>query len=267
MSDHKHTPLSDQILGKIEQEHIAPKPKWHFLLHEWVVWFVAFAALVVGSIAATLSFYIADASRFIVRHIQLSDLHALFAAIPVLWLVLLSIGIFYTVHAVHSTRKGYKWHSSWLVGSALLTSVVFGWGAHTVGLGGSIDRYLLEEVALYKPLTGFEPMNYMDQTQGIVAGVVEEVYEESFIVRKIDGDLLEVSVATSTVVHLHERLKEGMPIHVVGTTTADEEVFEAQMIGAFRGRGGGHMRGMMFRSEGGSDDGVKEKREGMRRNR
>ena len=234
--------MSDRILDTIEKQGITPKPKWHFLLREWVVWSVALLALVLGSIASALTIYIVNATRFVEQEIHFSDLNTLFHLFPVLWLVLLGLGIFYTVYALHTTRRGYRWHSSWLVSAALLVSILVGWTAHAAGLGASIDRYLIAEVPLYKPLTGFEPMHWMNPNVGIVAGVIESVGEEEFIIRSLDGELFEITTTATTTMHDLMEIKEGVPVRVAGTTT-DEEVFEASHVAPFRGRGGGKGRG------------------------
>ncbi len=237
--EHKtETSMSERVLGTIEEKGIAPKPAWHFMLREWVVWLIATISLVLGSVATALTIYIADASRFIERQIERSSLDTLFSIVPVVWLLLLGVGIFYTVHALHETRHGYRWHTAWLVGFALGLSVAIGYGVHAAGVGASIDRYLISEMPLYKPLTGFHPMHWQRPESGVVAGVIEEVEGGKVTIRTVAGEELTVHTTQQTRVLQQGELREGMHVRVIGTTT-DEELFTAEEVAPFRGRGGG----------------------------
>lgn len=258
MEDKQKQRLSDRVLEQIDHEGIAPKPAWHFLLREWVVWLIAGVALVVGSVATALTLYIHDASRFIEHQIHVSDLAAIFHAIPLFWLALVALALFYTVHAVRETRRGYRYNPGWLVGFALGVSIAIGASAHSAGVSESIDRYLIEEVPAYRPLTGFAPKHWERPQAGVVAGVVEAVEEEVITVRKIDGGSIEVEIKPETTVVGAQTIREGARVRVVGTSTrrdgasAEAErmeqeqhqaqvTFEAHEVAPFKGRGGMRM--------------------------
>ncbi|KKS30421.1 MAG: hypothetical protein UV60_C0003G0004 [Parcubacteria group bacterium GW2011_GWA2_43_11] len=232
--------LSKKILDLIEQKGLSPKPRWHFFVREWVVWGMVCVALLVGSLATTLTIYIGNASRFMERHILFSDLLFLFRLVPFLWLFLLCIAIFYTVYALRETRRGYRWSSSWLVAGAVGVSILIGSSAHALGIGEAIDRYLLTEMPLYKPLTNFHPKMWMDMEKGVVAGTVTEVEKETFMIKKLDGEILKIMVVSEKDMHALPELHEGMRVRVVGTTTIEggENVFKSTAVEPFRGRGG-----------------------------
>jgi len=235
------SPLSDKVLEVIEKEGLKPKPRWHFFVKEWVVWVVAFFALGVGSMATALTLYIANASRFIEHHIVFSDIRYLFQMVPFAWILLGGIALFYTVYALRETRRGYKWSASWLVGVALGVSMILGIGVYATGFSEYVDRYLLNEIPLYKPLTNFQPKLWMDERSGIVAGMVTEVLpNNTFEVQKIDGSLLKVELSTEFDRGKMAMLQEGVRMRFIGTSTknGDEDVFIVENVEPFRGRGG-----------------------------
>jgi hypothetical protein len=243
--NHESSHLSERILDTIEKQGITPKPKWHFFLKEGFVWGLAVVALFVGSVATALTLYIGNASRFIEHHIVFSDIRYLFQMIPLLWLFLFGIGVFYTVYALRETRRGYRWSPAWLVGLSLGVSVLIGASAYAMGASEIIDRYLLTAMPLYKPLTSFEPMHWMNGDEGVVAGVVTEVDSATFTIQKLDGAFLKIQPNPKNPMFEIENLKIGMRVRVVGTTTqvGDEEVFEMLEMAPFRGRGGMMMKG------------------------
>jgi hypothetical protein len=238
-----HTSLmSEKILETIKKEGITPKPKWQFFIREWVVWGIVVLALFVGSIATALTIYIANASRFIEHQIIFSDIRYLFQIVPLLWILLFGIAVFYTVYALRETRRGYKWNPAWLVGTALALSVLIGSSTFASGIGEVIDMYLLTSVPFYKPLTNFQPKMWMDNDRGVIAGVVTEVSDTTFTVQKIDGALLEVTISEDTKILSPFGLHEGMRVRLVGTSTKqggeEFECFEAMEVSPFKGRGG-----------------------------
>ncbi|KKS38378.1 MAG: hypothetical protein UU98_C0007G0019 [Parcubacteria group bacterium GW2011_GWD2_42_14] len=232
--------LSKKILDLIEQKGLNPKPKWHFFVREWVVWGMVCVALLIGSLATALTIYIGNASRFMEHHILFSDLLFLFRLVPFLWLFLLCIAIFYTVYALRETRRGYRWSSSWLVALAVGVSILIGSSAHALGVGEAIDRYLLTEMPMYRPLTNFQPKMWMDTDQGVIAGTVTNVEKETFTLQKLDGEVLKVVIITENDNHPFRMPHEGMRVRVVGTTTIEggENVFKSTLVQPFHGRGG-----------------------------
>ncbi|MBP9760500.1 MAG: hypothetical protein KBD24_04020 [Candidatus Pacebacteria bacterium] len=240
------TNMAERVLGAIQERGVAPKPTWHFLLHEWVVWVVAFSALVVGSIATALTLYIGNASFFMEQHIVRSSGAVFFEMLPFVWLVLLVVGIGYSVHAVHTTKHGYRWPTTALVGVALLASIGLGAVVYATGASEAIDRYLLAQMPMYRPMSGFNPQHWTAPSVGIVAGVVTSVEVEGFHIEGLEGEEIVVRLTASSSVPQSMIVREGMMVRVMGTTTANEEgeVFEAESVRPFRGRGGMRGRGL-----------------------
>jgi hypothetical protein len=205
--------------------------------------------LVLGSIATALTLYIRDASRFIERQLELTGFDALFHTVPVVWALLFLIGVFYTVYALRETKRGYKWNPLWLVAGALALSAALGSAAFAAGISEPIDRYLISNAPMYKPLSGYRPDMWMDKDAGVVAGVVTDVHGDTFTLRTVSGDQLTVATTSMTSLQVRGSVHEGMHLRVVGTTTAagsatsTHEVFEAEDVAPFRGRGGMQRKG------------------------
>lgn len=244
MANHEES-MRDRILTTIAADGVEPKPRWHFLLREGVVWAVAAGAFVLGSIASALSLYIADASRFMEHTIEFSSLDLVFEAVPLLWIALALGALFYTVHAVRETRRGYRAPTAWLVLVALIASVGAGSVLYAQGLGAALDRYLLEAVPFYPRVSGFRPMHWMRPPEGIIVGTVEDIDRASggCVVHDLGGREWVVRVASSSN---SVTLREGAMVRLFGTTTSDG-VFEAREVRPFHGRGGFPPRGGMLR--------------------
>jgi len=238
MSSEHEQSLSTRLLEKIEGEHVEPRPQWHFLLHESVVWFVVVVAFVIGTIATALTLYIVH-TVFSARLNALTlDLDALVFLVPWLWLALTAVGMFYALHAFHATSRGYRFNRHWLVLGAIALSVTFGGVLSVLGFSEAVDRFLLSEVAMYGPVSGYRAHHWMNVETGHWAGVVRERQQEHLVVEALDGSLWEVQLTDNTVVRgMALAPDEQMYVRVIGTTT-ESGMCEAYEIRPFRGRGG-----------------------------
>lgn len=262
---HPHSALSTRVFGAIEHDHIRPHSSLHFLMREWVIWAVAALALVLGAMATALTIYIAGASQFIEESIERSSLDVWFQMVPMFWLLLIAIGIYYTAHAVRETKRGYRYNPGWVVSGALGLSIALGYAVHLAGASEYIDNRLLESVPLYQPLTAFKPAQWMKPNAGVLAGVIESVATDTIEIRSLDGDVHTITLTPDTNVLKPALMREGMPVRVEGTTTEPdgEIIFTARVVGPFMGRGGrmhapGQPRHERQQVRNADTDGVKE---------
>lgn len=239
-SEHEQS-LSVRLLEKIEGERVEPKPQWHFLLHESVVWLVIVLAFIVGTVATALTFYIVHTLFSERLNAPTLDLDALAFLVPWLWLALIAVGMFYAIHAFRATARGYRFNRHWLVLGALALSVTFGGVLSALGFSEALDRFLLSEVAMYGPASGYQPHHWMNVEAGHWAGVVRERRPDMLVVETLDGNLWQVALTETTLVRGNSFVpEEQMYVRVIGTTT-EIGMCEAYEVRPFRGRGG--MRG------------------------
>ncbi len=236
--------LRDSVLERIERDALKPRPVWHFLLHEWAIRISALLALALGSLATALTIYLIDVHRFAEQHTTPSLWSAVFEALPWVWLAILGVALFYSVHAFRETRRGYRYNSKWLVLGAVAMSVLFGSVLYGMGFGAKVDSYLLAEAPFYQPLTGFHHSRWMDLDSGVLAGTVLETEEDTFTLQAVSGDVIVVRILNTTVARPFGILVRGAEVRVVGAVATDVAndmehiVFDALEIRPFSGRGG-----------------------------
>ncbi len=230
--------LKERVLASIRDRSLTPTPRWHFLAREWFIRFCALVALVVGSLSATLTFYIINTSWPLRTELVRSPLWSIVSVIPIVWFVLLAVAIGYAVHAVHRSRRGYRFNSSWLVTDALAVSLFAGAFLYAAGVGRAIDDYLIERAPGYPELSGHHPSRFFAPALGIRTGVIEMRGDALFLVGP-DG---ETRLDTSALGDTLPRAALERPVRVVGTTTP-EGVFKVEGVRPLRGRGGRMHRG------------------------
>ena len=58
MSERETDTFDQKLVAKIKQANIAPKPRWHFLLKNSVIWAAGTLSLLIGAGAASVMIYL-----------------------------------------------------------------------------------------------------------------------------------------------------------------------------------------------------------------
>jgi hypothetical protein len=96
-------------------------------------------------------------------------------------------------------------------------------GFSALGFSEAVDRYLLSQVPLYAPVSGYQPHHWMSVETGHWAGVVREQQSRRLVVETLDGEVW--CVCNDQRRHTARRDAMVPPpqnyIQVIGTTTSD----------------------------------------------
>lgn len=251
--------LSKKIVEKIKQENIQPKPKWHFLLKDWVIWIVGGLAFVGGGIIFAVILYFYTTHDFELYHLMEESSVAIYLkTVPYIWVLLLALFVFLADYQLRHTKDGYKYSLWKLFGVGMGASVVLGIGFYFIGA-----NEIIEEQLEHEPLWLLEytrpAMHSMGQPEeGLLVGKVLEV--KSFAQENIEGfddedyddlpeELLDEEYSELLLKDPHndiwkvmyyqeeqERgLHENMHIRVIGDIIGENE-FEAELIRPFKNR-------------------------------
>ena len=84
--------LEQKIIDKIKTGSLSPKPRWHFLLKERLVWTIGLLALLVGAAAVSVMLYLANNNDWLVYEKAGRNFGAwLLLSLPYFWLVFLTL--------------------------------------------------------------------------------------------------------------------------------------------------------------------------------
>ena len=165
--------LSQSILEKIKDKRITPKPRWTFLLHDYVIWFFALVSLLIGSASVSLIIFMYKNNDWeIYQEFTDSLFSFILLTLPYFWIVFLGIFVIVAYYNFQHTKKGYRYRVSLLVVGSFVISIVAGGLFYQAGIGQSIDRLLGSNVPLY-PIILNPRLNLWSQPdQGRLAGVI-----------------------------------------------------------------------------------------------
>lgn len=229
-SDKQQKTLAHDVLAHIEEEHIAPKPRWHFLIKDYVVWATGIASLVVGSVAVSVIIFAAVNSDFAYRHLlSRGPFEHIVQLLPVLWIVLLAVFVALAYYNFKHTKHGYRHRLIAVVSTSILISIAAGTGLYAAGASQIADYAVSRALPFHPAFDEKRQALWVQPERGLLAGYVVSI-EDSGDLAFEDFEGKNWNISTED---LNEREK-GLFAHIdtvsiIGEQISDDE-FRACLV-------------------------------------
>ncbi|KKQ53170.1 MAG: hypothetical protein US70_C0005G0004 [Parcubacteria group bacterium GW2011_GWD2_38_11] len=226
------TKFSESIIGKIKCEHIAPVPRWHFLLKDSAFWTFSVFSVILGSLSFSVVMHIINSGDLdIVNHLQGNLLTSAVMLLPYFWLLFLGLFAIVAYFNWKSTKNGYRYKRRWIVFGSVALSVFFGSVFFALGMAKKLDNLMTLTIPLYNE-SKHNALNelWLQPEKGLLAGKIIEIdeNEEKLIVRDENGkDWTVTDNATGWEDSSLE--KKGKIVKVIGRKCGDSS-FEATEV-------------------------------------
>ncbi|MDD5032263.1 MAG: DUF4149 domain-containing protein [Patescibacteria group bacterium] len=183
--------LVKEVLEKIKEKHIKPKPKWEFILEEYIIWIFAGASFLVGSLAVAVIIHMVRNNDWDLHDRVSGNLVSfIFATLPYFWLLILSAFIALAYYNFKHTKSGYRFSLRLLVISSILASVFLGVFFYSVGFGWTIDRMFSVRLPFYDRLIFHRRLIWDNPERGMMAGrIISDLGEGNFKLRDLDNKI------------------------------------------------------------------------------
>lgn len=218
------TDISDKVLGKIAEENIAPRPRWHFIAQNVILWSSGMIFLVIGALAVSMMIFVFQNGAWEIRHALGYGWfgHAM-KIFPLLWFVTFVLFILIARWAVSHTKKGYKYPLRFVVPIIIFASILLGFSIHLFGVSKPVDDGFGRRLPGYATLDARRDHLINRPTVGRIAGVVKSPEGTQFtlfdqkrdITWTVDAD----DVPDASQVHI----VEGQFVLVVGDKIGEQE--------------------------------------------
>lgn len=224
--------ISQEILAKIKD--IKPKPRWQFLLKNYIVWFLASLALIISSLALAVVFYMMiDNDWDVYSSISNSLLEFIFLTLPYFWLMFLGIFILIAYYYFRHTKKGYKFSLVKIFLASLVINILLGTFLYNIGIGQAIDNIVAQRVPFYKELINKRQHIWSRIDDGLLGGIVVTIEEEYLTVKDMEGNVWTIQHFNTTTPNFI-KLGVGQPVRIIGQKI-DSQNFKMDMIMPMRG--------------------------------
>ena len=214
--------LGQKFLKAIKNKAIKPRPRWQFLLKDYLIWIIGAASLIIGSFAfAVILHMLVNNDWDVYQNINDSLAGFILVTLPYLWLVFLGLFIFVAHYNIKHTKKGYRFSLSRLIIGSILISVLLGTLFYSIGLGQALDDTLTDRVPFYRNFLNQRRRIWIQADQGLLAGIIIEVGSDNNF-KIIDFNKKEWNVVgDELILKPGMELLPGMGIRMVGQKIDD----------------------------------------------
>ncbi len=226
--------FSEKILERIEEEKLAPKPRWRFLLKDYALWLLAVAAALVGSFAVMMMLVMAHVEDWdVIPYLHRSTIGHALVSVSYLWVVVLIVLTLIARLNFMYTRHGYRYPSYWVVLGSILTSLMLGYGFYYVGAGVGWDDYLSTRVPLYERLVYSKNDIWIYPELGLLGGQITTFdHSHIFILTDLSGKRWDIRLAADTVWDNQAVAATGTKVKLIGIEKSDGQ-FDAKIVRAW----------------------------------
>lgn len=228
--------FDQEILKKIKEEKITPKPKWQFLLKEYTVWGVGVFSLLIGALAFSVIIYMFINNDWGIYHeMDKSFLDFIVLTLPYFWLIFLGLFILLLNYNVRHTKKGYRYSLPIILMSSVTLSAALGVLFFEMGIGRGIDDILGERMPLYGKVINPSIDFWSQPEQGRLAGMVVEVFDDNIRIYDLQRHKWNVDSKDAEIMPMVE-IRIGRPLRMTGNIIEDSN-FKADKIFPAEGPG------------------------------
>ncbi len=220
-----------KLVDKIKDEHLAPKPRWHFLLKDYVIMASGTLALLIGAATVSVMIYLLKYNGWELREeTHKSILEFFLLTLPYFWIIFSGLFIFILYYNLKHTKRGYR-YPVWVIAlSGFVASIFLGGIFYLFGLGQKIDNVLGERAPLYETVMNRQLSFWFNPGEGRLAGIINsEVQAGNFYLVDPTGSLWLVMGQASADARGNDFVQEGVPVSLIGETLSGN-LFRADFI-------------------------------------
>jgi len=224
--------FDQKLADKIKEEKIAPKPRWHFLLKDYVVWASGALALLIGAAAISVMVYLLKYNGWEVREeMHKSVLEFFLLTLPYFWIIFLGIFVFILYYNLKHTKKGYRYPVWFIAISGVLASIILGGIFFLFGLGQRIDNVLGQNAPLYEIVINRQLAFWFNPEDGRLAGVIaSDITDGYFYIIDPTGEVWQILAPQSAGdPRFSDFFQAGEPVNLIGELIGENK-FRADII-------------------------------------
>lgn len=230
--------FKEKLIAKIKSEKLSPKPRWQFLLKNYVMWIAGALALLVGALAVSVMIYLLKYNDWdIYSQTKKSFWEFLLLTLPYFWFIFLGIFIFIVYYNFKHTENGYRYPHILLVGASIILSILLGAIFFATGIGEKIDDVLGRQAPFYDRVFNRHIDFWSQPDDGRLSGmVILQNGQTEFLLVNRDREewLIETKNAKT---HSDEKIIVGQPINLLGEKIGDNIFQVDEIVPVKAGRG------------------------------
>ncbi len=228
--------LEDKIIKTIKEKNIRPLPRWIFLAENYFLWSAFIFSLIIGGLSWAAIFYLIKSDWYVYNNWQGSFVEYMLKILPFFWFLVLIFLSFVAWYNFKHTKKGYKYHFSWVIILNIVISGILGGGLYALGMGEFIDNQLAKNIPLYNDYINQHRLEiWLNPENGTLAGKIVKTKQNSFTLKDFYGHFWDVDFSKATK-HGKIKISGGEEIKILGEKKDDHSFVAKQIYPWGKGR-------------------------------
>ncbi len=223
------------VLQKIKEEKLTPKPKWQFLLKNSLIWTLGVLSLILGAISTSLIFYMLTGEESGFGPGSPRDLESLFVIVPFFWIICLAFFAVSVFYYIKHTKKGYKYSPKLIVLGTLIISLFLGSTLSSLGVDKLVDDVLGARAPMYDRVINPRIDYWSNPNSGRLTGMV--ISQEDKNIYKLIDKNSETWIAETKEEDDAKKIKVGRPVRLLGKKTGNHIFLVKEVMSVGPGRG------------------------------
>ena len=224
--------LDEDVLARIEELGLKPRPYIVFLAHNLVFWGLTGLSVLLGAISfAVVIFAVLDFVQTGGRGLDEMPFDDVAITLPAIWGVC-TIGCAISAwFSLSRTRRGYRYRPAMVVAFAVAASLALGSVLYNLDVGRGVHGFLAAQVPAYERYTAIPYAEWSRPDLGYLGGGAVSIDGQLLRLKAFDGSEWLVDMAGADISTDGTPVEEG-DVAIRGTRTGPES-FKATSIAPF----------------------------------
>jgi signal transduction histidine kinase len=223
---------SQDAYKKIKEDELEPKSKYSFVLKNYLFWFLAILAIIIGAMAVAIIIFFLYNQDWSLYFKYASFIQILYFSLPYLWFFILLILISLAYFNFRKTEFGYRYSLKKLIFIYFGASIILGSLFYSFGFAQVLDRTFEQKLPFYTNLHQRCSWFWQNPQAGRLSGeIIEITNSNQFKLRDLKDK--KWTIRDDKAIYRNRATRnQGINIRIMGEVINNDE-FEAQEIKPF----------------------------------
>lgn len=229
--------LIQDTLNRIRSEHIAPEPRWKFLLRKFGIWAFVISIIVLVALATSVVYYLLSQLDWdLYGFMHQNAFFYVLSMLPYFWLILSGTLVVAAFLGMRETEGGYRLSGFKIVSVIIAGVFVIGFLLTSAGLGNRLNGMMMRGVPFYAQNIETREKQWMRPEQGFLAGTISGVHGNELELVDLNGEKWIIGINEKTFMRPMVDVSVGQMIKIIGMKKS-KVIFIASEIRPWVGHG------------------------------